>query len=842
MRRVTLVVAMFQSNAQNRTVRSPLESQVEAVHPLRLSACSSRPNVDRRERPFRRARVVCIGLLALAAFGALTAASPSRAEDKAAPVEEAPVERFRKLLDACDALGWTTGDALGGPVAVHEVGSEEGHSVDYWGFVLAEDGEQVTLLNHVGATAVVHSTASPTERGQASIAPITLDDAAARTLALSRGFSPWDSAWGADDTTRRVVSAAHLRRAGRPELASRVLAPADADVDPLDVGESRELVAERALWRIVFDFSRPKIPRTELLARLRAWTALFGGTEHEAMAAELLVQTERLVREDEERAARPRAAVEPTPTEQAKELIWLLRDCHMGGRAKSPARDVRDIENELAALRWTAVPRLIDALGDTRPTRVVVSWREYAFRGHKLLRVGDLARSTLSSMGIAFKAERWSTRCGDPGWESVESSARAWWKEWEPRGEAAFLLHQIETVRHWQGDRAFEWLVQVDPIEALRIASDATNPRFSDAERCEAVRRLAAVASTAADEALIDTFESDASLYVRVHAALAMNERKLPAAAAAMSSALAEAVEIAALDHQPSLVALARELTRLGGVHQDAVAELGRRDASRWRPILLEAWEPLIVQVPRATFAGEAHALASDYALEALERPHLPGLYDEHTPHPWAHSTWTRFTAAAALAHLRGTEPIAFDATPLRRLLEEHALVAAECADRGRARPDGPVLVTRASEDVAGAPNTLRDLSLATGQSTYPGTAALAPVSVLVGVPIDAANVTAALLGTFGARPGNACGVTLRLWRTDGPVHAEVLFEAGDGSSSTRFERGDGKKIRDRALVSQQGSACDRDDSIDAVRGSVAVGLRALSKRDRIVDLRVFAR
>jgi hypothetical protein len=105
--------------------------------------------------------------------------------------------------------------------------------------------------------------------------------------------------------------------------------------------------------------------------------------------------------------------------------IYELRD-HKG-RQSGPARKLVD-------LGYAAVPRLIDALDDRRPTRTVGYWRDSIY-SHYVLRVGDCAVAILEQIaGRQFLGRTRHASMIKAGAEHrVREEVLKWWAEVEAR-------------------------------------------------------------------------------------------------------------------------------------------------------------------------------------------------------------------------------------------------------------------------------------------------------------------------------------------------------------------------------------------------------------------------
>lgn len=732
----------------------------------------------------------------------LVPAGTARAQDGGVAATPTFTAEEAALLDVCDRFGWTEA-AAAGPVAVHEwVGVDTTEAAsdvpgfrDFWGWIVAERSGEVTILDAAGVRRTVRRAESPQDTGEAKVEPIAAEAAVERTIHPPKldWTQSFDGPRDADDWTRRVIAAAQFRRATRDDLSRTLLASLEPWKEEAPLAVARGQVALRALWRVVVDFEVPEVTRSDLLRRLRVWDAAFRGTEHAAMAADLLREMERMVPEDDERARRPPAATEPTRAEQIAELIWLLRDCEMGHQIRLGPKSWRSIEREIRAFGWDAVPALIGALRDTRPSRAITAWRRFHFPGHRVLRVGDQAESILAQIGIDVGRSGERVECGGPGWDDAVARVEAWWRDVGSKGEAAGLRDLVQTLPEsdWRRRAALRRLAEIEPAAALDRARALLAAAQTDVERRDAVDEIARLPVPEISAILREHLRPEESLRVRMCAALGLLHRQEAGAREALLAFLDEAATRRIDPDWTMLRRVVEALTRLDPEARDAVLAAVRRNPDRMREVVAGEWRHVFGDAKAPAVEGAARDFVADLALEVLTAPPLIGIDARRDGSP-PFRDWDRNAAATVLSRLRGAHAWDGDAPPMRRLVAAQALVAAECAERKLPPPPAPRLVAETPLPPDAPPAAVASLSLAVGNGLEPDDAALAPLRTLLGREPDAAAIEEAVRGAFRARPKGCGAVALRLMRSGGPSRAEALFVPGRPTSQLTISLGHG--------------------------------------------------
>ncbi len=248
--------------------------------------------------------------------------------------------------------------------------------------------------------------------------------------------------WGLkDEALKAAVLAlwAHQRREWklRDDLLVTVRARYEA-ASPVPVLEQlRAGVAANARWRALTD-ANEGTPRAALLAAWRG-IAQLAPQARDGEAGHMVAAYENMLIEDAAHRKPGDAALAEMPA-AAQVDVWLhrLRDLAACQRGQPGGCEVfmggepsaTWAPDALRALGWAAVPGLIARLDDTRPTRSLGYWRNFAPGSYYLLTHADCSRQIL----YAITGE-WFETCAD---------AEAWWREHGEDGAERFLLGQLE--------------------------------------------------------------------------------------------------------------------------------------------------------------------------------------------------------------------------------------------------------------------------------------------------------------------------------------------------------------------------------------------------------------
>ncbi|MBN2498187.1 MAG: hypothetical protein JXR96_26590 [Deltaproteobacteria bacterium] len=370
-------------------------------------------------------------------------------------------------------------------------------------------------------------------------------------LASQDAETRWQQRFGERLSLRAelFVLACYAHANGRPALAREIFARAirtDAHgrrlaspaADPLS--ELQKDLGHAMMWRAVEAFGDPRVGREALLARFEAIGAHYPACEHVERAAKTAAALRRMIAEDEAHRAQP---LESLPQEEKiAELVFQLRDQNGQQWSQPGACDVfldprgeRSPAHQLAAIGYPAVPRLIAALEDGRPTRSVGFHRDFYF-SHYVLTVGDCARAVLERIAGRSFYQRACTGCSmtrDGKAADTKAQVEAWWAELRAGGERALLVKAAARGDAQSPSQASR-LLRLYPDAALQAVRQGAR-RAEDAwVRTALVDIAAAVPGDAPIDFLREELDRGPELAARVAAARGLHSRSRPEAAAAM--------------------------------------------------------------------------------------------------------------------------------------------------------------------------------------------------------------------------------------------------------------------------------------------------------------------
>ncbi len=253
-------------------------------------------------------------------------------------------------------------------------------------------------------------------------------------------------------------------------------------------------IASNLRWRVINE-ANAGTARTDLLA---TWKRIGGLPPHEwtAEANGMVGAYESLLAEDEAwRDIEPDALSKLPPEEQATYWMHRLRD-HDAMQMMQPGEcdvlggwgrqdDSPNPADRLVELGWDAIPVVIAHLDDTRPTRCVGYWRNFAIDSYYLLRYADCCQQVFEAIAGVDIYDRSSTSGSmvrDGMAPRAKLAAEAWWEENGGAGREGYfarILESKETARH---PFAAEALLKLDATKYLPRAMEA-------AKRPDASRR-----------------------------------------------------------------------------------------------------------------------------------------------------------------------------------------------------------------------------------------------------------------------------------------------------------------------------------------------------------------
>ena len=276
------------------------------------------------------------------------------------------------------------------------------------GFLAKEDGERFTAINtDLIRREFVQQGAPLPEYARVFFEGKTWDEIAG--YFLNPGKNDWGGRWSQGPwplpREKMFILGWCCWQNGRDDLAAKFLAKAKATPgyekpDSNTHRSFREIIAPPiAYFRfqlVLRDFGNPSITRTQLVANLHSFVTHFPNAEDAGRTKQLITGLQELIAEEKDYPPQDKRELSKLPPEErAKVLVARLRDYFLPTR-----KDENDPYDELAKLGEAAVPALIEALDDHRPTRWVSfivqgSWMGGPVPG-TLRSIGDVAQTLLS--------------------------------------------------------------------------------------------------------------------------------------------------------------------------------------------------------------------------------------------------------------------------------------------------------------------------------------------------------------------------------------------------------------------------------------------------------------
>jgi hypothetical protein len=279
--------------------------------------------------------------------------------------------------------------------------------------------------------------------------------------------------------------------------------------------------------------------RRELAARFREIVAKYPASPLAERAKSTAAMLEKMIAEDETHPVIGDAELATLPVaEQVRELIFRLRDQN-GHQCGQPGWcDVFDMSEDgdtpahrLVKIGYPAVPQLIDALADPRLSRSVGFHRDFWF-SHTVLTIGDCAQQILGRIaGQEFYAP--VTTSGymsrDEETAATQRVARAWWNEFQQKGEQRWLTEAIASGK--MDPQPFIAKLRVNHPEAVPAAVLAGAAQAAgEWLRRDYLAALGSIRTAAAADFLLAEIRDAKSAGTRVAAASQLFIRDHPAA------------------------------------------------------------------------------------------------------------------------------------------------------------------------------------------------------------------------------------------------------------------------------------------------------------------------
>jgi hypothetical protein len=302
-------------------------------------------------------------------------------------------------------------------------------------------------------------------------------------------------------------------------------------------------IAHQEMWRTIVAFGDPAVSRQQLLDRLHWIIKNFPDSEHFERAKATAALLAMMIVEDRNHTDRPTAGPEWEKLdhkEQTDELIFQLRDQNTRQQMQPGACHIFDSDKDtpahrLAKIGFDAVPQLIDALSDPRPTRSVGYLRDFRF-SHHVLTVGDCAQQILGQIAgrSFFKFGHTGGYMAQDGViDSVAAAARAWYAEILKKGEKQTLIDAVASGDDQSVAQARR-LLKKYPGDALPVLIAATRAAKIDFDRNQLVGLVGQVPGEPAQEFLLEELRDGPIASARLVAAKFLQHRGRPEGVATM--------------------------------------------------------------------------------------------------------------------------------------------------------------------------------------------------------------------------------------------------------------------------------------------------------------------
>ena len=470
----------------------------------------------------------------LAAAAALLAATlPALAGDERPPITD---DERRALFAWADGLGlpslkempfvrFTQGYATTvepGPVKAYE----------HFGFLAKDDGSAFEVLSLSRARVPLRRSPAGTPAPKVvGFGKADLADAVRARLAEKEQSGPETMRWylGMDRLTIRVdlfLLARLCEERGLSQFVEPALRKANETLWNEEFEENAPLrvLLERDFARadfsaIVQSFEHPPASRSSLAADFRRVAERFPGSPLAPRARAMAEVLERMAPEDEAHRP-PEGFPEACPREDAiREWAWRLRDetrlptLSGGGTTIYFRPDLHpgSPAHALASIGTAAVPALLAALDDPRPTRAVagddIRFDPFPEQVHA---IGAVAKQSLEWIaGREFRGR---------------ADAEAWWGKAKEKGYAAVLA---EGVRRGDSDsdRQADLLVDKFPAEALGPVVEGARRATDPSTRFGLVKAAGRIPGDGCVAFLLEELEEGPLLAGRVAAAISLRAR-----------------------------------------------------------------------------------------------------------------------------------------------------------------------------------------------------------------------------------------------------------------------------------------------------------------------------
>jgi len=430
------------------------------------------------------------------------------------------------------------------------------------GFLLSQDGNHFSILTLDLETHKFTKTGPLTAAGQpvekhkvVDYQPADLVEFATAALKVATDRLTAGNRPGPGGEVELFVLAWACARQGHDRLATELFdcAASFPDEQAAKLATRRSLdprfsdqIAHQEMWRAIVAFGDPAISRQQLLDRFQWIIKNFPNSEHNARAKATAALLTMMIVEDRNHTDRPTTGPEWEKLdhkEQTAELIFQLRDqnTRQWGQPGAcqiffwPDSDEDTPAHQLAKIGFDAVPQLIDALSDPRPTRSVGYLRDFWF-SHHVLTVGDCAQQILDEIAgrSFFKFNHTGGYMAQDGRiDSVAEAAREWYAEVLKKGEKQTLIDAVASGDDQSVAQARR-LLEKFPDDALPVLIAATRAAKIDFDRNQLVELVGQVPGEPAQEFLLEELREGPIASARLLAAKALQRRGRPEGVATM--------------------------------------------------------------------------------------------------------------------------------------------------------------------------------------------------------------------------------------------------------------------------------------------------------------------
>ncbi|HSI14355.1 MAG TPA: hypothetical protein VK961_20060 [Chthoniobacter sp.] len=329
---------------------------------------------------------------------------------------------------------------------------------------------------------------------------------------------------------------------GREDLALRLLrtiGPLWEQQQHLTMDEALQRQIGRALdWRATLASADRAVDRRALAAMFQSIVdhcpKSFLPEEQAATAALLLKMA---AEEDAHAKVSAEEFAKLSPEAQARELVFQLRDDYtveLDAWTRpwpSTLPQGNGAVHKLAALGHAAVPLLLEAIEDDRPTRDVV--RGLAARARSIRELAVDALDEIAGVRLWELVPRTDTMTESASWRELSSVASEWWKIVQDKGEEAWLCAAVKSG----GPGAAACLDALNkryPKDAAKLTLLAIPKTDDPAARAEMLMRLRDTETPEVNDFLLSEVIGGPTLGNRVAAAYLLNQRHRGEGALAM--------------------------------------------------------------------------------------------------------------------------------------------------------------------------------------------------------------------------------------------------------------------------------------------------------------------